>query len=147
MCTRAPHETLHGDADAPPAAATAAAGGIETADHLFASCCYTQEIWFAVSRILNIHIQSLGTIIADWWMQLTVGMSKHRKKGFDSSFMLISWTIWKERNDRVFGRSPAQSAAQLITSILHQAQLWIEAGAKHMITLGWPAATVGTRSQ
>lgn len=76
---------------------------------------------------------------------MRLGMTKCKKRGLDSSFMLISWTIWKERNDRVFSRSSAKTVAQLTNVILHQAQLWMEAGTKHMIVLGWPAVVVGAR--
>nr|TKW41924.1 hypothetical protein SEVIR_1G349650v2 [Setaria viridis] len=73
-------------------------------------------------------------------MQMRLGFNRHKRKGLDSSFMLISWTIWRERNDRVFGRLTAQSTAQITMAITQQAQLWIETGATMMSVLGWPAA-------
>lgn len=113
-----------------------------TADHLFATCCYTQEVWHAVSRMLSLQCPapSPGLTVIEWWLQKRLGMNKPKKKGLDSTFMLISWKLWKERNDRVFSINQTKTVAQLIYGILEEAQLWIEAGAKHMVSLGWTAA-------
>ena len=37
-----------------------------------------------------------------WWMSRHKQISKADKKGFDSFVMLICWTLWKQRNARVF---------------------------------------------
>lgn len=74
---------------------------------------------------------------------MRLGMTECKKKGLDSSFMLISWILWKQRNDRVFSRLSAKTAGHLTYKILDQAQLLMDAGAKHMVSLGWPAAVVG----
>nr|TKV90489.1 hypothetical protein SEVIR_9G032200v2 [Setaria viridis] len=81
------------------------------------------EVWYAVSRLLNIQTPIPAGSLVDWWMQLRSGFNKHKRKGLDSSFMLISLSIWRERNDRVFGRSAPRSAAQIATAIIRQAQL------------------------
>nr|TKW33058.1 hypothetical protein SEVIR_2G208466v2 [Setaria viridis] len=59
-------------------------------------------------------------------------------KGFDSAFMLVSWKIWKERNERVFARSLPKDASQLLQEIIQEGQLWCASGAKRLAAIGWP---------
>jgi hypothetical protein len=71
----------------------------------------------------------------DWWLQKRKGLNNLKKKGLDYTFRLVSWRVWKERNDRVFDRGPANSAARLLHAILEEGHLWISADAKHMAAL------------
>ena len=48
--------------------------------------------------------------------------------------MLISWTVWNERNARVF-RLKFASPPVLLGSILGEAKLWVTAGAKKLGTV------------
>jgi hypothetical protein len=45
--------------------------------------------------------------------------------------MLVSWTIWKERNARVFNNKAAP-AGVLLEIIKNDVRLWIAAGAKQL---------------
>ncbi|OEL14709.1 hypothetical protein BAE44_0024272, partial [Dichanthelium oligosanthes] len=108
------------------------------ADHPFSGCCYTRQIWHAVFTVLNFRSQQPATNVStlDWWLELRSGLNKIQKSGLDSAFMLISWTIWKERNARVFDNKPETSAAELIRGIVAEGQLWIRAGAKYLVADG-----------
>jgi hypothetical protein len=57
-------------------------------------------------------------------------------------FFLISWMIWKERNDRTFGRQ-ATPALQLVHKIVEEANDWIGAGYRHLLSPigGWMILT------
>jgi hypothetical protein len=57
-------------------------------------------------------------------------------------FFLISWMIWKERNDRTFGRQ-ATPAPQLVHKIVEEANDWIGAGYRHLLSPigGWMILT------
>jgi hypothetical protein len=45
--------------------------------------------------------------------------------------MLVSWTIWKEQNARVFNNKAAPPTI-LLEIIKSKAKLWSSAGAKHL---------------
>jgi hypothetical protein len=62
----------------------------------------------------------------DWWGLARRRLGKPARKALDSLFVLVSWTIWLERNARVF-RSSSSSPAQVTTSILEQIDTWISA--------------------
>uniref|UniRef100_A0A0D9XQN0 NB-ARC domain-containing protein n=1 Tax=Leersia perrieri TaxID=77586 RepID=A0A0D9XQN0_9ORYZ len=39
---------------------------------------------------------------ADWWLDVRMQIHKQHREAFDSFFMLTCWTIWRERNARIF---------------------------------------------
>jgi hypothetical protein len=48
--------------------------------------------------------------------------------------LLVSWEIWKERNNRIFDRRGA-SVPSFVNRIKDEASLWIAAGAKDLAGL------------
>jgi hypothetical protein len=46
---------------------------------------------------------------------------------FDSLVLLIAWTVWKERNGRVFGR-PASSVQDVVRAAISEGEDWAQAG-------------------
>ncbi|KAF8725957.1 hypothetical protein HU200_020534 [Digitaria exilis] len=42
----------------------------------------------------------------DWWLTLRGGHNSLRQNGIDSVVMLVVWSLWKERNNRVFDNAP-----------------------------------------
>jgi hypothetical protein len=52
-------------------------------------------------------------------------------KAMKSLTMLVSWTIWKERNARVFNNKAAPTTI-LFAAIKREVKLWVAAGAKHL---------------
>lgn len=116
---------------------------LEDSDHLFARCSYTQQLWHLIRSILHSIVPGPvpGGSLTEWWLQMRHGLNATQKKGIDSSIMLISWMIWRERNNRVFGRATPLQPAQLLQQLIDETVLWSAAGAKHLVTIGWPAAT------
>jgi hypothetical protein len=53
------------------------------------------------------------------------------RKAISSITMLVTWTIWKERNARVFNNKSAPPTI-LLQIIKDEAKLWSAAGAKHL---------------
>jgi hypothetical protein len=70
---------------------------------------------------------------SDWWLQITTVPDTPRK-GLRSMTLLVSWEIWKERNNRIFDRREA-SVPSFVNRIKAEASLWIAAGAKDLAGL------------
>jgi hypothetical protein len=49
------------------------------------------------------------------------------RPSFDSMVLLVTWTLWKERNARVFRRR-ASAAPAMAKEMLMEAELWCDAG-------------------
>jgi hypothetical protein len=61
---------------------------------------------------------------------------KQHRKATSSLFILVQWSIWKERNSRIFnGKETA--IPQLACFIKDAAQEWAFAGAKDLHKLLW----------
>ncbi|KAF8718845.1 hypothetical protein HU200_025152 [Digitaria exilis] len=95
----------------------------ETCDHLFQTCYFARQIWSAISVLLQLpDLVNQSSSLTDWWLQLS-------RRGIDTTVLLMSWIIWKLRNDRVFNSSTV-AAAQAIHLIIQEANF-----------LGWPLST------
>ncbi|KAF8727101.1 hypothetical protein HU200_019607 [Digitaria exilis] len=77
----------------------------------------------------------------DWWLTLRGGHNSLRQKGIDSVVMLVVWSLWKGRNNRVFDNAPRRSVADMVHDIWQEGQLWTQTGAKWMAALSWPTPT------
>jgi hypothetical protein len=73
----------------------------------------------------------VGGSIADWWERWRQRWHREKRKCADTLFALVAWELWKERNARLF-RNEAATSAQLLATIKQIADLWIEAGARHL---------------
>jgi hypothetical protein len=107
----------------------------ESADHLFFPYQFTKRLWNLVIDwlgIANIRNQDWvhGTAIEEWWTMM-VCYAKPNRKAIASITMLVSWTIWNERNARVFNNKAAPMTV-LLEIIKSEVRLWIAAGAKNL---------------
>jgi predicted nucleic acid-binding protein len=60
-----------------------------------------------------------------WWTEARKRLRKEDRRGFDTFVLLIAWTLWKQRNARVFGNLERQlSTVQIIDMILQEFSLW-----------------------
>jgi hypothetical protein len=75
-----------------------------------------------------------STTVWSWWRRMRVGLQSSQRKGLDSLFALVSWQLWKERNARCF-RESASPVTELMQVIKAQAEMWVQAGAKHLGSL------------
>lgn len=78
----------------------------ETVSHLFRGCVFAREISLQLIALVPEDADDLGA----WWLRTRSRLDSNSKKVFDSMFLLIAWTLWKERNNRVFGRSSSKRA-------------------------------------
>ena len=68
--------------------------------------------------------------INSWWANMSSNGVPNRK-AMASLTMLTSWTIWNERNARVFRQKSAPTTV-VLNIIKTEARLWVSAGAKHL---------------
>ena len=103
-------------------------------DHIILGCMFSWEVsatiltWLELADLLN--GQEENTIW--WWLhsrkRVPAGQTRH---GFDSLVILVSSSLWKERNARTFQRKSFMPVA-LTQQILEDANEWLLAGYKHL---------------
>eukprot|EP00268_Persea_americana_P033489 TRINITY_DN33165_c1_g2_i2.p1 TRINITY_DN33165_c1_g2~~TRINITY_DN33165_c1_g2_i2.p1 ORF type:complete len:146 (+),score=9.08 TRINITY_DN33165_c1_g2_i2:242-679(+) len=98
--------------------------GEESIDHLLLNCRIAQQLWrstldwFQVSKPLP---NSLSALFEFW--RLGVGFTRERILR-NASFLVVIWSIWKERNRRCFeGRSSDVSI--LVDRVKHSVATWV----------------------
>ncbi|OEL13837.1 hypothetical protein BAE44_0025144, partial [Dichanthelium oligosanthes] len=65
--------------------------------------------------------------LADWWVGGRKRVAKELCKGFDTLILLVAWSLWEERNRRIFERSALQPIA-LAQQVILVAGVWNLAG-------------------
>nr|TKW27134.1 hypothetical protein SEVIR_3G238700v2 [Setaria viridis] len=100
---------------------------------------YTQQVWHSVDQRIGCASLSptAGSPFLDWWLLRRRSFLGASKKGFDTTFILVSWHIWKERNHRVFTGDTQRTPQQLAVAITEEAAIWCSAGAHCRYTIGW----------
>ncbi|KAF8648813.1 hypothetical protein HU200_064513 [Digitaria exilis] len=68
-----------------------------------------------------------------WFLGLTSNTTPSAP-GTRTLIILIVWTIWRERNNRIF-RGISTTAARLFDGLRDEAGLWMAAGAKGLASL------------
>jgi hypothetical protein len=64
------------------------------------------------------------------------------KRSFNTIVMLVSSTVWKERNARAF-QGNSSLAQQLTQSIIDEASAWLQAGYRHLKSLAVCICNIG----
>jgi hypothetical protein len=72
-------------------------------DHILTQCPYARYVWFDVLRSASLNIQE-----ERWWTEVRKRVGKLDRKRFDSVVIITSWTLWKQKNARVFGNARGQ---------------------------------------
>ncbi|KAJ4810847.1 RNA-directed DNA polymerase (reverse transcriptase)-related family protein [Rhynchospora pubera] len=93
---------------------------LETATHLFLLCPFANSIWNRVRHLYNITTLLFTEDVIAFWLRNrpTVGVK------WDTIWAATTWTIWKERNNRIF-KSVARPSFLLMQEITTLVDLWI----------------------
>jgi hypothetical protein len=58
---------------------------------------------FICEVFLNLeYICMMGLSLKDWWLLRRANLTKAENAKFSSLVMLVIWSVWRERNSRVF---------------------------------------------
>jgi hypothetical protein len=71
------------------------------------------------------------TSVEDWFYRLAGGVPSVKARASKSLLILVCWTIWCERNARIFN-GKEKGIPRLITEIKNEALFWFSAGAKSL---------------
>ena len=80
----------------------------DTVDHITMQCVFARQVWYSCFLRMNINTDLCPThhsTIDAWWDDARKHVPKRLRKGFDSVVISICWNLWKQRNERVFGRN------------------------------------------
>lgn len=102
----------------------------ETIQHMLIQCVVAREVWFlALTQVGLQYLTPDGDgSFEEWWSTSQRRVQPEKRKGFNTLVILVSWSIWKQRNRCVFDNAqPAVSHILLV--IAEEATLWRMAGA------------------
>jgi hypothetical protein len=84
-------------------------------------------VWFRCIQEsgLNIEQPQMDSKFGDWWNRARAVVPMRSRRKFDALIILISRTLWKQRNARVFGNTPLQwGTEQIVECIIEEFKLW-----------------------
>ena len=117
---------------------------VETADHLLLFCVFAREreVWDWLLRRSHIWLDppTGASPFVDWWLSSRKRLPKELRRGFDSLALLVAWSLWKERNRRVFDTA-ASSVNDVVTGVIAEGVLWVAASFKPLQAFVAPAAS------
>jgi hypothetical protein len=90
------------------------------------------SLWASITEIHHSSWQLVGSV-HQWWSNIAISIVKSMR-GLRTLIILVSWTIWCDRNSRVFEHKE-KIVPQTIATINEQIRLWILEGAKHLARL------------
>uniref|UniRef100_K4AME8 Uncharacterized protein n=1 Tax=Setaria italica TaxID=4555 RepID=K4AME8_SETIT len=66
-----------------------------------------------------------------WWRRTFLAVQKEMRKGLDSLIILVTWEIWKHKNDCVFEKV-RPTIQEVLRAISNEGGLWCMAGASRL---------------
>jgi hypothetical protein len=72
--------------------------------HLFMGCVVVNIIWNKMLQWANLQNTAPATddSLQEWWQLARNSLTGKNRKRLDTLAMLITWSVWRERNNRVF---------------------------------------------
>lgn len=103
----------------------------QTSDHLLVACVVARELWamvLAPAGLMEL-VPTTSDELGSWWLNKRQRIDGAARPSFDSMVLLITWTLWKERNDRTFSQT-ASAHPGLLQKVIKEASDWVLAGFK-----------------
>jgi hypothetical protein len=96
--------------------------------HLIIRCPFARQVWHEIIVWLLLHWSAPShntASLLDWWHDARQHGPKPMHKGMASMALLITWMVWKQRNDFDCARP---SVCARVVLIKEEARLWSRAG-------------------
>jgi hypothetical protein len=111
---------------------------LETTEHLLIECT-SRIIWDKIGSAYGLprlrpHSLFLGRVLSEWFRELAGSSNSAKARGVRSLIILVCWTIWRERNVRIF-EGQEKGEDRLISEVKEEARQWAQAGAKGLSIL------------
>jgi len=71
------------------------AQAVEMMDHIILGCVLSRQIWAVILTKLHLldQIQVHKEYVMLWWLRTRKVLPKENRRGFDSLFVLVGWTL------------------------------------------------------
>lgn len=78
----------------------------DNVEHIPVQCVYAREVWhYCLDELwLNVQCPTTQDTLIPRWLHARTNFSKAKKRGFDSLVIATAWSLWKQKNARVFNR-------------------------------------------
>jgi hypothetical protein len=106
----------------------------EDAQHLFSGCVVTNIIWSNMLNWAGLQqvVPLMDRSLREWWQHRRARMEGTNKTKLNSMVILVAWSIWRERNARVFDNA-FKPVNVLIDQIMAEGKQWSLASAGRLI--------------
>ena len=96
----------------------------DTVDHILVHYSYAKEVWHLCFTKVGVdapYPEHNETFTA-WWLRARQTVITKHRRGFDTMVIAIAWSVWKQRNARVFGHLEQQRISHLLVDQIMEAQ-------------------------
>ena len=103
----------------------------ETVQHILVSCVFAWRAWTLILHELGLPAivpQPGCTRFSNWWCQSIKSVEKNLRKGLNSLIILVTWEIWKHRNECDF-EGVVPCVQQVRHVVVEEGSVWCLAGA------------------
>ena len=97
----------------------------EDAQHLFMGCAIVKILWSLMLGWARLQDPSLShdLTLREWWHKFRTSLPGKKRGRLDSMIILTTWSIWRERNKRIFEKT-IKPLNLLIEQLKSEAKLW-----------------------
>lgn len=116
----------------------------ESIDHILVACPESRQLWWwTLQAIRSPNCLPVNEpSFHNWLCESRMKIGERHRRGFDTVVTLMAWTIWKERNNRIFNQQQ-KSWTEVVKAMAEEAMLW--KSANHGIPAVWPLRGRGSQ--
>jgi hypothetical protein len=99
----------------------------DTVDHILTQCTYARSVWLGCLQEHQFRVTApqADTELKRWWTENRKRLRRRDRRRFDTLVILTTWTLWKQRNARVFQNVQKQcNEYQVIRMIKEELSGW-----------------------